>query len=171
MASKRNEKIFITDGTRIGRITVGNLVRDIQAHPLYEITPVSYLKQGRLREVHCDCGADRLVAESILATGRLQSCGCLRQEMRMQARQRGVDNLQKKAEKARIQLDIQILQAQLKLEMGRHPSFRDELKIDQLASQLRSLIARKGVLNRKETHKEVYKNVTRPKMLNRLLDE
>lgn len=171
MPSKQKQKVFITDGTVVGRLTVGDLVRDISTHPLYELTPISYLRQGRLREVHCECGEVRLVAESILSTGRLQSCGCLRTELRMAARERGVANLQKKAEKARVRLDIQILQAQLRLELAKDVRTRDEKKVDRLASELRKLFARKGVLGRKETHKETWANVTRPRQLDKLLED
>lgn len=171
MANARNDKLFITDGTVIGRLTVGDLIRDVSSHPLYPETAQSYLKQGRLREVHCECGTVRLVAESILATGRLQSCGCLRTEIRNAARQQGIDNLKKKAEKSQCTWDIQIAQAELKRLQAVPAQNRDEKAIDEIASKLRKLFAKKALLNRKESHKDTWKNVTRKKMLDKLLED
>lgn len=171
MPKSRNEKIFITDGIQIGRLLVGDLIRDVRSHPLYELTPTSYLQQGRLREVHCKCGQVRLVAESILSTGRMQSCGCLRHEMRMAAKEQSVKNLQKKAERARVTLDIQVLQAELRLELAKQLPIRDEKKIDEIAKKLRGLFAKKALMNRKESHKDTWRNVTRPRQLDKLLQD
>lgn len=159
MLSKRNDKLFVTDGTVIGRLTVGDLVRFVRDHILYPETPISYLRQGRLREVHCECGTVRLVSESILATGRLQSCGCLRYEMRNQAQQDKITRMEKESQRRQVILDIKIAQAKLKqLQFVRVP-MRDEKAIEECGALLRKLFARKGQLNRKESHKEVGKRV------------
>lgn len=156
--SKKKEKIFVSEGTLIGRITVGELVRNVQTHPLYVETPVSYLQQGRLREVYCSCGQVRLVSESILATGRVQSCGCLRQEIRQAASQGKLERLKKKAAKRANNDAIRYEQEQLRILQRAPIHIRDEKAIEECGKRLRSLFARKALLNRKESHKEAFRN-------------
>lgn len=74
-----NSRPIINPGLRIGLLTVGDLVRNVQSHPLFPEIKVSYLRQGRLRECICDCGKEVLYSEAALACGRVKSCGCLRQ--------------------------------------------------------------------------------------------
>jgi hypothetical protein len=157
MLKNRNDKLFILEGLEIGRLTVGDLVTDVRNHPLYPETAQSYLKQGRLREVHCKCGSVRLIAESILSTGRVQSCGCLRREMRAAAREEGIKNLRKKADKAQCTFDIQIAQAELRAELAKDVRTRDEKKVDEIAARIRRLFSKKAQLSRKESQRDTWK--------------
>ncbi len=135
---------FVDTGTVIGRLTVGELVRNVQEHPLFLETAVSYLKQGRLREVLCSCGVIRLISESILYTGRIQSCGCLRREIRANATEGKFRRLtiqqEKKILTGQIQLD------QLKLRQLRMAFLPDEEQIAQLQTKIRSAFQKRGQL-------------------------
>ncbi len=168
MSNPPKQKILIIDGAIVGKLTVGDLIRDLRNHPLFDETPKSYLHQGRLRECHCECGIIRLLPEAILASGRLQSCGCYRYEVRMKAQKDKIDRLKRKAEKQYLVSQIKYEQARLRhLQVVRVP-MRDEKAITECGAILRSLFARKNQLNRKETHKEVWDNTTRHTMIHKL---
>lgn len=142
-------KLIINTGLRIGRLCVGDLVRFVQTHPLFLETPTSYLQQGRLRECACDCGQVRLFAESILATGRIQSCGCLRQEIRAAAAEGKLKRLQVKGAQTSNTVQIQIEQQRLKgLKMIQVP-FRDEFAIEECSKRLRQLYAQRASLTKR----------------------
>ncbi len=113
MPKLRKSKINILTGLQLGMLTVGDLVRFVQDHPLFLETPISYLQQGRLREVLCECGTIRLISESILATGRLKSCGCYRQSLREKASQHRFQKVEKQATRKILVEKIRIAQAQL----------------------------------------------------------
>lgn len=89
----------------------------------------------------------------------------------MEAQKLRVNNLRRKAEKETINLQIKVEQAELKRLMGIPTPYRDEKAIDAQATKLRKLFARKGVLNRKESHKETWLNVMKPRMLDKLLQD
>lgn len=151
---KKKQKIAIIPGLRIGRLEVGDLVYNVREHELYLTTPFSYLQQGRLYQVLCDCGQSRLISESILASGRIQSCGCLRQELRVKSSQAKVERLRKEATKIANNNNIKIEQARLKsLQLT---PIRDEKAIEECGAKLRKLFAQKATLNRKETQKETW---------------
>jgi hypothetical protein len=160
--AKEKEKLFIIAGLRIGRLTVGELVRDVIHHPCYLETPTSYLKQGRLREVTCDCGQMRLISESILATNRVQSCGCLRQEIRQKSTQGKISRMQQKADRDANKHAIKIEQARLQALKLERP--KNDQAIEECGARLRSLFARKAVLNRKESHKGTWKRLAQEKL-------
>lgn len=143
------EKRLIVTGERLGRLTIGDLVRDVQNHELFLITPMSYTKQGRLREVYCDCGQTRLVAESILATGRLQSCGCLRAEIRSKCAEGKMERMRIKQRRQAINSEIKIQQVRLKSLQIQPVVIRDEKAIDDCSAYLRRLFAQKASLSRK----------------------
>lgn len=139
----------IETGMRLGRLFIGDLVRHVQEHPLYLETPVSYLQQGRLRECICDCSNMRLIAEAILATGRVKSCGCLRQEIRAKASQKKVGRLEVKAAKANLLHRIKIEQAKLQALKMQPVYTRDEEAILECAARIRQLFSQQGILTRK----------------------
>jgi hypothetical protein len=169
MPKSRNEKIFITDGTEIGRLAVGELVRDVRNHPLTNDTSASYVRQGRLRECHCSCGVDRLIPESALATGRIQSCGCLRREMLDKARLDNLANVERRHLKSQIIAQIRYEQKRLKILQAVHVPLRNEKAIQEAMSSLRSLLARKGALSRKESYRETWQKTTKKIMDDKLL--
>ncbi len=90
MANSLKSSKEIIPGTKIGRLTVLHLVGDIRSHPLYEFTPPSYFRQGKVREVKCSCGTRKLISEAVLRSGNVQSCGCLKKEREENARRRKV---------------------------------------------------------------------------------
>lgn len=139
----------INTGLRIGKLLVGDLVRNVQQHELFEETPISYLQQGRLREVVCDCGKRRLIAESILATGRIKSCGCLRASMISGASNRKLEKLQVKADKALVTSTLAVEQQKLKMLQKVQVPARDEKAIQECMARIRSLIARRAILTKK----------------------
>lgn len=143
------EKLKVDAGVRIGRLLIGELVRFVQDHELFYLTPTSYLQQGRLRECVCDCGQRRLISESILATGRLQSCGCLRAEIRSSASMSKVKRLQDKAEQTNLQLQIQIEQAKMRALTMTPVPYRDEKECQKTIEILRQLYLQKGALTRR----------------------
>lgn len=171
MPNSSDPKVFIFSGCRLGRLTIGDLVGDVRSHELYASTPPSYLRQGRLREVVCDCGERRLISESILASGRLKSCGCLRHELRQRAQTLKIERLRKQAERMEVTMQIKIEQAKLRKLMSAPIHLRDEKSIDECAKNLRKLFARKAVLNRKISPRETYKQVVKPRMLEKLLTQ
>ncbi len=154
----RNDKLMITEGMTIGRLTVYGLVRNIQEHPLYVETPLSYLRQGRLRECVCDCGFIKLICESALSTGRIMSCGCLKAEIRAKSALEAVTRLEKKALRSQINNAIKIEQVRLKSLQMVNVHYRDEKAIDACGTRLRSLFAQKAIANRKpgNSPKEVW---------------
>lgn len=171
MSKPRDSKLFIIDGLKIGRVTVGDLVRDVRNHPLYIQTPQSYLHQGRLREVYCDCGEVRLISESILATGRIQSCGCLRKELIDQARLEKLAKSEKQHLKKQLIAQIKYEQHKLKVLQAVRVPLRDEKAIDEAAKTLRSLFARKSALSRKESYKDTYEKTTKKIMMDKLFED
>ena len=137
MINPGNNKYSCSDGAKIGRLSLGPIVYMVRDHPLLLITPKSYLRQGRLREVTCECGNQRLIAESVLVTGRVMSCGCLRAEIREQARQKFLD-------KDNIKLQQRLLTAELKSEQARLKyylslSVKDHEKIEECSEKVRNL--------------------------------
>lgn len=63
-----------------GKFVLVRRVAKNEDHPLRAMTPVSYLRQGRLWLVDCGCGAQFLRPEScFLREVPVQSCGCLRE--------------------------------------------------------------------------------------------
>lgn len=76
-----NPYVEIRAGEVFGRLTVGDWVRNVRQHELFDSTPKSYLKHGSLRECHCECGGRKLVSESALRAGFARSCGCLMREL------------------------------------------------------------------------------------------
>lgn len=146
---------IIMPGLRIGRIEVIELVYNVQDHELYNETPISYLQQGRLHEVLCDCGRRRLISESILASGRIQSCGCLRKEIRMKATEKKAKRLHKESIKKENKIAIKLEQTRLRtLQLSTDP--QKDLKIEECGKNLRRLFAQKAHLNRKESPKETW---------------
>lgn len=131
-------------GMTIGRIVVGELVRNVQEHSLFLETPTSYLKQGRLREILCACGTIRLVAESILLTGRIQSCGCLRREIRAGSTEKKIARMSRMKEKKNLTAEIQI--DQLRLKQLKAAYLPDEAAIAQLQTKIRSAFQKRGIL-------------------------
>ncbi len=131
-------------GQRFGRLVAGDLVRFVQEHELFHETPVSYLQQGRLRECLCDCGQRRLISESILASGRIQSCGCLRQDQRAKAAERKIKNLNLKLAKSTNLASIQIEQTRLRSLKMTSVYSRDEKAIADCAARLRKLFTERA---------------------------
>lgn len=152
-------KIAINFGVRIGRLEIGDLVFNVQEHSLFEETPKSYLQQGRLREVICDCGTHRLISESILASGRVRSCGCLRQEIHMRSSEAKIDRLRKKAAIHANNNNIKIEQLKLKTLQLAPVYMRDEKKIEDCSIRIKKLFAQKALLARKESHKETWERI------------
>lgn len=65
---------------KIGLLVVGDRVKDLKHHPLRYETKESYFRQGVVRECYCECGKVILLSEAIIRTGRVKSCGCLKQK-------------------------------------------------------------------------------------------
>lgn len=144
MTTTGNEKILVHPGVKIGRLTVGELVPGVKTHPCYETTPISYLRQGRLRECVCDCGEVRLVSETHLATGKIKSCGCLKKERKALSERQQISKLELKLQNDRIM-------GQLRMEQGRLKGYqnalvKDERKIAECAARIRELISQKASL-------------------------
>lgn len=144
-----NHRISIQTGMAVGRLTVGELVRYVQDHPLFLETKPSYLQQGRLRECTCKCGNIRLIAESILASGRIQSCGCLRQEIRAAAANKGISRMVLKEDRKYVTGQIRIEQARLKALQLAPVTTRDEKAISECSERLRGLFRKRGLLTSK----------------------
>ena len=140
-------KLEIFSGLRIDRLTIGELVRHVQTHPLFIETPVSYLQQGRLREAVCDCGKVRLIAESILASGRLKSCGCLRKEIRQRTAQKKLNKTQRQGQRKIVAQQLKMEQAQLAV--LKSASHRDDQAIEESGEKIRELIKLHATLARK----------------------
>lgn len=145
----QNQRLFITEGTQIGRLTVGPYVQWLQNHPLFLTTPKSYLKQGKLREVKCACGQSRLIAESILSTGRIQSCGCLRAELREQAAGLREEYFRLKQQQKQLTFEIKEAQRKLKTLQNTPVPFRNEKEIEECGAKIRQLFQASGEVDRK----------------------
>lgn len=74
----RNYKEKFNIGDRVGQLTIGEMISRPQDHPSFDSTPRSYLRHGRLRECHCECGKVVLYSEAALRSPTLRSCGCLK---------------------------------------------------------------------------------------------
>jgi hypothetical protein len=85
MTTQYKPEPALIHGQKIGRLFVGELVANVREHPAFHDTKSSYIKQGRLTECTCDCGKIVLYSWQALKTGRLMSCGCLRQEYKQKA--------------------------------------------------------------------------------------
>lgn len=140
-ASARNEKINVVSGIRIGRLTIGELAHWVKEHPAYELTPISYLRQGRLRECFCDCGEIRLISETHLATGRIKSCGCLRRERKELGLKKKVSKIEMEMEQARLTGQLRMEQA--KLAQQRAALVKDEDRIAEHVTRIREILQQK----------------------------
>jgi len=149
----QKKKLFISDGMRVGILTVGELVYNVQEHPLFYLTKQSYLQHGRLRECRCDCGQTVLYSENALQSGTLKSCGCLREKRRSEAFQNRISNEKKRIHRMEITQRIRAAQLRLKTLQSAPEHLRNtpenNMAISQLATELRKLFAMKGRVNRK----------------------
>lgn len=157
-------KLFISEGTVIGRLYIGPVVANVKSHELLEYTPPSYLRQGRLHEVICDCGNRKLISESILASGRVKSCGCLGKEINAYNKAGNYAREKLKLEKKQNLYSIRFAQAQLKNARLAGNS-RD---IESLASDLRRLFGQKAALNRASARLTAERLANRPEALDAL---
>ena len=110
----RNSLASVETGQRVGLLTVGDLVLNVQNHPLFIETQASYLKHGRLRECRCDCSNLVLYSENILRAGHVKSCGCLRLKRQMNAARKRESTVNKKIHMREINTKIANLQSRLK---------------------------------------------------------
>ncbi len=134
-------RINITEGCSVGRLSVGQLVFNIRYHPLFEETPISYIRQGRLRECTCACGKVKLISEKSLESGRVLSCGCLKREKSIIAAQNRLKHVNNSEEKKRIVQEIRSEQARLAYYRIQNP--RDEQKIDLILARIRELMLKR----------------------------
>lgn len=137
----RNARFLIVEGGKIGRLSIGPIVYDIRNHPLFVETNISYIRQGRLRECYCDCGSVKLIAERILETGRVLSCGCFKREKSAQKVLR--DQAEVDSAEARKRLTREIRSAQYSLRWHQAQPLKDENKIEQIGTRIRELILKK----------------------------
>jgi len=144
MPKLRNERLSISSGTKIGRLTIGDLVRWVTEHPLYEATPVSYLRQGRLWECLCECGETKLISEAHLSTGRIKSCGCLRRERKELGLRKRLNKVEQKIRSQ--QLTKEIIVEQFKLKQLQISFVKDENAIKETTQRIRDLIQQKLAL-------------------------
>lgn len=156
----RNRSNFVEEGQKLGILTVGQLVYDVQSHPLFISTPKSYLQHGRLRECLCECGVVKLFSENVIATGQLRSCGCRRQRTREIAHTERAGRLAKKAKLRDLVNQIKTTQEQIHLlqtkpgHLRGTPEHTRELR--ELGDKLRSLNAKKAYYSRKISPQEVW---------------
>ena len=122
----------------VGRLSIGPLVFNVREHPLFTETPISYVKQGRLRECICACGQVRLIAERVLEAGRIQSCGCLKQERSRLAKIRKQTSSLTAEAKKQITQEIKIDQKRLKYYLAQTPV--DTGRVFQIREKLKTLM-------------------------------
>jgi len=152
--SPRRQRILIKFELKIGRLTIGELVQYAVEHPLFIVTRLSYIQQGRLYECECDCGQQVLISENSLATGFVKSCGCLLREKREQAHNKTLVKEEIKRQKR--ELNYKIKEAQIKLKtllmqpIHIRQSKESNLAVTETAAELRKLFALKGHVTRKE---------------------
>jgi hypothetical protein len=144
----KSRKEIITN-SKLGRLTIGELVRYVQEHELFIETPQSYLQHGRLRECTCECGNIKLISEYALNTGRVKSCGCLRQSLRVSAADKRLEKMKLVGKKSQVSNQIRIEQARLKTLKLQPIPYRDENAIEECATNLRSLFGQRGILTQK----------------------
>lgn len=137
----RSNRIFVAEGSLVGRLSVGPLVYNVREHPLYTETPISYIKQGRLHECTCSCGQVKLIAERVLETGRVQSCGCLKLERsRMAEIRKQTSSLTAEARK---QLTQEIKSEQKRLKYYLSQFAPDQERITQIREKIKLLMAQR----------------------------
>lgn len=154
MTNPANPKLIISTGMRLGLLQIGDLVLNVQEHPLFSETPISYLQQGKLRACACDCGRVRLFAESILAANRLRSCGCVRAKIRQGAAEGKLDRMTRAVRKQQVTQALQLEQQKLRI-LQMAPIPRDEKSILECAMKIRSLYAQRRNLTRNKTPSKV----------------
>lgn len=143
----RNGSVSVQTGDRFGRIVVGELVRNVQEHPLFIETRISYLRHGRLRECKCDCGTLILYSENVLSSGQIKSCGCLKMIKSEKAHRNRLSQAEKKIHQREINTRIANFQSRLKV-LKSTPSYlhtpTHNKEMQDIAAQLRSLFVSKG---------------------------
>jgi hypothetical protein len=144
-----NNYEFIAEGTVVGRLTVGPLVYDVRNHPLLDSTRCSYISQGRLHECTCICGNVILLSENILRAKRVQSCGCLKQEMAQKAYEERVKLADRVKHKKEINYKLSNALDFLKVHLRAPVEIRNEKLIEELGAEIRKLRAMKAYANRK----------------------
>jgi hypothetical protein len=149
MAKPRNQKLILTTGMLLGRLTIGELVKDIRHHPLFVETPFGYVSQGKLRECQCVCGKTKLLSEAILRTGRIQSCGCLRAEVLEGRNREKNQNLRDAQDRKYIISQIKLEQRILKAHQMADSRVRDEKTIQDTAAKIRNLYTAKNLIRRR----------------------
>lgn len=142
--------LYIIEGLCIGRLVIGLSVSNIRDHILYIETPLSYINQGKLRECFCNpelggCGRSKLIPERVLATGRVKSCGCLREQIRLNA----IDSKVKRAgfTREKSQLTASIKEEQIKLRAAQMR--KDDRAEEEIGQTLRRLLNYRISLGRK----------------------
>jgi hypothetical protein len=135
-------------GLKFGRLLVGDLVRNVRDHELYDTTRASYISQGRLYECWCDCGQRVLLSENAIRGGRVQSCGCLRAEKRQKAYEEKLARAQRLADKRELTHKIRMAQDRLRLLKMAPVMTRNEKAIDEQALEVRKLRAMKASATR-----------------------
>jgi hypothetical protein len=153
-ATLGKHKVIIYEGQKFGILSVGPLVRWAREHPLFDLTPSSYIIHGRLRECYCDCGEMKLYSECALQTNSIKSCGCLKRKRNMESAEEKLKREEKKARKREINHRIRQTQAKLKVYQQLPVPLRDQPKyvqeMDLLAAELRKLFSMKAYANRKQ---------------------
>ena len=149
----KKPKLLVVEGKKTGQILIGSLVRDVQNHDLYLLTPQSYLQHGRLRECYCDCGQVVLYSEYILSSGEIKSCGCLRKRKQESAFVIRVEREKLKAERKSLDQQIRAKQHELKIlhSAPQHIRLTKEsgAKEEAIAADLRKLFAMKAHATRR----------------------
>jgi hypothetical protein len=144
----RKGSISVDDGQRIGRLLVGDLVRNVQSHPLFIETRASYLKHGRLRECQCDCGNQVLYSENVLSSGQIKSCGCLKRLKQDAASRKRESVVNKKNFMKILNTKIENFQRRLKFLKTTPVHLRNtqdiNLEIQYISTELRKLFGMKG---------------------------
>jgi len=153
MAKNRNQRLFVIEGAVIGRLTIGEWVRDVQSHPLYldESTKPGYLTHGRVMICHCSCGNTKLVSASILTTGRVKSCGCLQLERRSQLHLQNIKTQKDAVDRQYVITQLRLEQRLLKQLQIADVLIRNDLAIQECASRIRNLIKMRGMYKRTHT--------------------
>lgn len=138
---------------KFGLITVGELVFNVQQHPLYLTTAQSYLQHGRLRECMCDCGEMVLYSENVLSSGQIKSCGCARLKYREKLSEERESREEKRKRLRQIRCDLANAQARLRVLQQKPIHLRQTKEvseeIDQVAGEIRKLIAMRTHATRK----------------------
>lgn len=151
-----NNKTIIEPGAKINLLEVIERVVLLRQHDLFYDTPKSYLLQGPVWECHCHgCGQRKLISGAQLTRGKLKSCGCLRQRMWQEARQRKIEKLKRAINLRNVNNQIKIEKYKLaELNIQLPTDSRDKL-VDECSARLRNLYGQKAGLTPRKTNKKI----------------